>query len=80
VAPAVSILVVVEAMELVRVVVEEIGGALGLVVVLAVLARGCLLFGALAHDVKLLPGVLDDLLQCLLEVHVILSAAQGYRE
>jgi hypothetical protein len=59
--PAVVILGVVEPVKLVGVVVEAVGGRLGRVVVLTVIARRCLLLGALADDVKLLARQLHDL-------------------
>jgi hypothetical protein len=67
--PAVGVLGVVQPVELVGVVVEAVGGCLGLVEVLPVLARGSLLLGALADDVKLLAGHLHDLFQRLFKVH-----------
>jgi hypothetical protein len=42
--------------------VQAIGRGLSFVVILAVVARGCFLFGSLPNDAELLVGVLDDLL------------------
>jgi hypothetical protein len=42
--------------------VQPIGGGLSFVVVLAVIARGCLLFGSFSNDAELVVGVLDNLL------------------
>jgi hypothetical protein len=69
--PPVVILGVVEPVELVGVVIKAVGGLLGLVVVLAMVASGCFLFGALADDVELLAGELHDLFQGLFKVHVL---------
>jgi hypothetical protein len=51
----------VQPVELVGIVIQTIGGRLGLVVVLAVVARRCLLLRALADDSKLVPRHLDNL-------------------
>lgn len=59
--PAPGVLLVVQTVELVRVVIQPIGGVLGLVVILAMVASRCPLPSALAHDVQLLAGQLDDL-------------------
>jgi hypothetical protein len=42
--------------------VQSIGSGLSFVVVLAVVARGCLLFGSFPNDAELLVGVLNDFL------------------
>ena len=42
--------------------VQSIGSSLSFVVILAVVARGCLLFGSLLNDAELLVGVLNNLL------------------
>jgi hypothetical protein len=55
----------------VGIVIETIGGRLGLVVVLAVVAGRRLLLRPLANDSKLLVGHLHDLFQRLLEVHFL---------
>ena len=52
------------------VVVQTIGCGLGFVVVLAMVAGGRLLFGSLPDDAELLMGVLDNLLQSLLKIHL----------
>jgi hypothetical protein len=67
--PAIGILGVVQPVELVRVVVQAIGGRLGLVIVLSVVAGRCLLLGALPDNVKLLARQLDDLFKSLFKVH-----------
>jgi hypothetical protein len=69
--PAIVILGVVEPVKLVGVVIQAVGCFLGLVIVLAVFASGCFLFGALADDVELLARQLHDLLQGLFKVHVL---------
>jgi hypothetical protein len=53
----------------VGVVVQLIGSGLSFVVILAVVARGCLLFGTLPNDAELVVGVLNNLLESLLKVH-----------
>src|SRR5260370_39513252 len=67
--PAIGILGVVQPVELVGVVVQAIGGRLGLVIVLAVVAGRSRLLGALADKVKLLARQLDDLFKSLFNVH-----------
>jgi hypothetical protein len=42
--------------------VQSIGSGLSFLVILAVVARGCLLLGSLPNDAELLVGVLNDLL------------------
>jgi hypothetical protein len=42
---------------------------LSFVVILAVVARGCPLFGSLPNDAELLVGVFNNLLKSLLKVH-----------
>jgi hypothetical protein len=42
--------------------VQSIGSGLSFLIILAVVARGCLLFGSLPNDAELLVGVLNDLL------------------
>src|ERR1039458_382551 len=64
--PAAPELVVVQFAQLVRVVVEPVSGVLHIVEVMAVLASGCLLLTALAHDRQLLPAQLGHLAERLL--------------
>jgi hypothetical protein len=73
VSPTVFVFVIVQPMDEMGVVVESIGGRLCFVVVLAVVTRGRLFFSSLPNDTKLVVGVLDNLLQCLLEVHLLFS-------
>lgn len=56
-------------MQLVRVVVQPIGRVLSFVVILAMVASWRALLGAFAHDMQFLAGQLDDLFQCLFEIH-----------
>jgi hypothetical protein len=60
--PAVFVFVIVQPMDEMGVVVQSIGSRLRFVVVLAVIARGRLLFGSLPDDAKLVVGVLDNFL------------------
>jgi hypothetical protein len=68
--PSLLVLVIVEATNLVRVVIETISRRLGLVIVVAVVPSSRFLLGSLPHDVELLAGELDDLLQRLFQIHV----------
>jgi hypothetical protein len=52
------------------VVVQTIGRDLGFMIILAVIAGGRLLFGSLPDDAQFVIGVLDNLLQSLLKIHV----------
>ena len=74
--PAVVILGVVEAVELVRVVIETVRRLLGFVVIVAVVARRRLLLRALADDMKLLAGQLGDLLKRLFEIHPLIFSRE----
>lgn len=49
--------------------VQLIGSGLSFVIVLAVVARGCLLFGSLPNDAELVVGMLNNLLKSLLKIH-----------
>jgi hypothetical protein len=60
--PTLFVFRVVQPTDKVCVMVQLIGSGLSLVVILAVVARGGLLFGSLPNDTKFFVGVLDDLL------------------
>jgi hypothetical protein len=60
--PTLFVLVIVQPMDEMGVVVQSIGSRLSFVVILAVVARGGLLFGPLPNDAKLVVGVLDNFL------------------
>jgi hypothetical protein len=66
VTPTVFVLGVMEPTNEMSLVIQSIGSSLGFVVVLAVVTRGCLLFGSLPNDVELLVSVFNNLLQSLL--------------
>jgi hypothetical protein len=68
--PTLLVLRIVEATNLVGIVIETISGRPCLVIVVSVITGGRLLLGSLSHDVELLACELDDLLQRLFQVHV----------
>ena len=69
--PSVTELVVVQASQLVRVVVQPVRGLLHLVVVLAVVACGCLFLCPLAHDAQLFAALLRDPGEHFFQVHCV---------
>jgi hypothetical protein len=72
VSPVLAEFGVVQAAELVSVVVQLVGGALHLVKVVAVLAGGRLLLPPLTHYAQLFPAQLDDLVERFFQVHDVL--------
>ncbi|UQX12841.1 hypothetical protein [Candidatus Mycobacterium methanotrophicum] len=63
--------VVVEGPELMCVVVKAVSGVLHLVEVVTVVMGGGFLLGALSHDVQFFSTQLDDLFQCLFQIHAV---------
>lgn len=69
VTPARAEFAVVKPAQLMRVVIQLVGGPQHLLIVTAVIARRSFFLGPLTDDVQLLPAQLDDLGQYLFQIH-----------
>jgi len=75
--PVLAKLVVVEPAQLVRVMIQPVGGSLHLVEVLPVIAGRRLLLASLAHDMQLFLAQLHDLGQCFFQIHRVPFPGHG---
>ena len=67
--PASAELLVVQASKRVREMIQPVGGALHLVEVMTMVARGRFFFGSLAHDAQFFAAQFHDPCECLFQVH-----------